>query len=64
MSAFDYQEAFRRNIGLIQEAEQEVLRRSCVAVAGAGAMGGAHLMALTRLGIGRFSSQTSTTSKR
>ncbi len=55
VAAFDYATAFSRNIGWVTEAEQQTLRRSKVAIAGLGGVGGAHLLALTRLGIGRFS---------
>ena len=51
---FSYSEAFRRNIGWVTEAEQQVLRGRRVAIAGLGGVGGAHLLTLTRLGIGRF----------
>jgi molybdopterin/thiamine biosynthesis adenylyltransferase len=54
-SSFDYREAFSRNIGLLSEAEQDQLRRSRVAVAGLGGVGGAHVLALARLGFGSFS---------
>ena len=54
-SGFDYREAFSRNIGLLSEAEQERVRRSRVAVAGLGGVGGAHVLALARLGFGSFS---------
>src|SRR6186713_2900679 len=49
-----YERAFQRNLGLISDDEQQVLRRACVAVAGAGGVGGLHLLALARMGIGRF----------
>lgn len=51
---FDYATAFSRNLGLIDPQEQEVLRRSRVAVAGLGGVGGVHLVTLARMGIGRF----------
>jgi molybdopterin/thiamine biosynthesis adenylyltransferase len=51
---FSYSEAFRRNIGWVTEAEQQVLRGKRIAVAGLGGVGGAHLLTLTRMGIGRF----------
>ncbi|MBW2527189.1 MAG: ThiF family adenylyltransferase [Deltaproteobacteria bacterium] len=51
---FDYRNAFSRNIGWVTEFEQEILRDKCVAIAGLGGVGGAHLMTLTRLGVGRF----------
>jgi molybdopterin/thiamine biosynthesis adenylyltransferase len=49
-----YSQAFQRNLGLIGNDEQEVLRRACVAVAGAGGVGGLHLLALARMGVGNF----------
>jgi molybdopterin/thiamine biosynthesis adenylyltransferase len=52
--AWSYEEAFERNRGLINEKEQEKLRRSRVAIAGMGGVGGVHLMTLARLGIGKF----------
>ena len=51
---FDYTTAFSRNLGLVSEAEQNKLRQTCVAIAGLGGAGGAHAVALARLGIGRF----------
>jgi molybdopterin/thiamine biosynthesis adenylyltransferase len=53
-AAFDYSEAFSRNIGWVTTAEQARLRRSCVAIAGMGGVGGVHLLTLARLGVGRF----------
>ena len=55
MEGFDYESAFSRNLGWVTEAEQATLRRKRVAIAGLGGVGGAHLLTLTRLGIGRFS---------
>ena len=52
--AFDYNTAFSRNIGWITEAEQAALRRKRVAIAGLGGVGGVHLLALARLGVGAF----------
>lgn len=49
-----YRAAFSRNLGLLSEDEQRVLRRSCVGVAGAGGVGALHLLALTRMGVGKF----------
>ena len=46
--------AFSRNIGLLSEAQQERLLSSRVAVAGAGGVGGLHILALARLGVGNF----------
>ncbi|MGW8389846.1 ThiF family adenylyltransferase [Pseudoduganella sp. HUAS MS19] len=51
---FIYQQAFARNIGWVTEAEQASLRGKRVAIAGAGGVGGVHLMTLVRLGIGSF----------
>jgi molybdopterin/thiamine biosynthesis adenylyltransferase/nitroreductase len=53
-SRFDYEEAFSRNLGWVTEREQQVLRAKRVAIAGMGGVGGAHLLTLTRLGIGAF----------
>ncbi|MDR0578831.1 MAG: ThiF family adenylyltransferase [Candidatus Accumulibacter sp.] len=54
MKVFDYEKAFSRNIGWVTEAEQARLRTSRVAIGGLGGVGGAHLLTLARLGIGRF----------
>ena len=54
MTPFSYEQAFSRNLGWITEAEQQALRTKRVAIAGLGGVGGAHLLALTRLGVGRF----------
>jgi len=51
---FDYDNAFSRNIGWVTRDEQLILRDKCVAIAGLGGVGGAHLMTLARLGVGRF----------
>jgi molybdopterin/thiamine biosynthesis adenylyltransferase len=51
---WSYADAFSRNLGLINPAEQERLRRSRVAIAGMGGVGGIDLVTLARLGIGRF----------
>ena len=45
---------FSRNIGLLSEVEQELLLKSRVAVAGAGGVGGLHILTLARLGVGNF----------
>src|SRR5580765_5661131 len=49
-----YKESFQRNRGLIGDDEQQTLRNSCVAVAGAGGAGGLHLLTLARMGVGKF----------
>ncbi len=51
---FDYQRAFSRNLGWVTEHEQSILRTRTVAIAGMGGVGGHHLLALARLGIGNF----------
>ena len=51
---FDYDLAFSRNIGLVQPDEQLLLKKSTVAVAGLGGVGGVHLTTLARMGIGNF----------
>ncbi|WP_018861161.1 MULTISPECIES: ThiF family adenylyltransferase [unclassified Thioalkalivibrio] len=54
MPEFDYHTAFRRTHGWVTWPELERLRGSRVAIAGLGGVGGAHLLTLARLGIGRF----------
>ncbi len=51
---FDYETAFSRNLGWTTPPEQMQLRQKRVAIAGAGGVGGAHLLTLARLGIGAF----------
>lgn len=51
---FDYDRAFSRNIGWVTESEQAKLKKSRIAIAGLGGVGGAHLLTLARLGIGHF----------
>jgi molybdopterin/thiamine biosynthesis adenylyltransferase len=51
---FDYATAFSRNLGWTTEWEQAALGIKCVAIAGLGGVGGAHLLTLARLGIGQF----------
>lgn len=53
-SAFDFDVAFSRNLGLVQPEELAILRNSRVAIAGLGAVGGMHLVTLARMGIGNF----------
>lgn len=52
--SWDYDRAFCRNLGLVNEHEQQRLRNAHVAIVGMGGVGGVHLMTLARLGIGRF----------
>lgn len=49
-----YEDAVSRNIGWVTEEEQQALRSKCVAIAGLGGVGGAHLITLVRLGVSRF----------
>lgn len=51
---FDYDRAFSRNIGWVTLEEQEKLKKSRVAIAGLGGVGGAHLLTLVRLGVSNF----------
>ena len=51
---WDYARAFCRNLGIVNEAEQQRLRHSRVAIVGMGGVGGVHLMTLARLGVERF----------
>ncbi|MFV0276097.1 MAG: ThiF family adenylyltransferase [Parahaliea sp.] len=53
-AAFDYPEAFKRNLGWVTENEQQQLRTSRVAIAGLGGVGGGHLLSHARLGVGAF----------
>lgn len=54
VSTFDYDTAFTRNLGWVTSAEQALLQRKRVAIAGMGGVGGVHLITLARLGIGAF----------
>jgi molybdopterin/thiamine biosynthesis adenylyltransferase len=54
LELFDYSKAFSRNLGLVQPDEQLRLKRSVVAIAGLGGVGGVHLTTLARLGVGGF----------
>ena len=47
-------EEFSRNIGILSVSEQKKLLESRIAVAGAGGVGGLHILTLARLGIGKF----------
>ena len=50
----DYATLFKRNLGLVSEADQDRLRNARVAVAGLGGVGGIHLVTLARMGVGKF----------
>jgi molybdopterin/thiamine biosynthesis adenylyltransferase len=49
-----YADAFSRNIGLLTTEEQDILKRSTIAIAGLGGVGGIHALSFARLGIGGF----------
>ncbi len=51
---FDYDDAFSRNLGLVQPTEQKKLRETTIAIAGLGGVGGVHLTTLGRMGVGGF----------
>jgi molybdopterin/thiamine biosynthesis adenylyltransferase len=51
---FNYNDAFSRNIGWITPQEQQVLRSKRIAIAGAGGVGGEHLVTMARLGVSNF----------
>jgi molybdopterin/thiamine biosynthesis adenylyltransferase len=53
-AGWSYDEAFSRHHGLLSASDQQRLRSSRVAIAGMGGVGGNHLVALARLGIGSF----------
>ncbi|WP_018950550.1 ThiF family adenylyltransferase [Thioalkalivibrio sp. ALMg11] len=53
-SAFDYQTAFARTVGWVTASELQRMRGARIAIAGLGGVGGAHLLTLVRLGVGRF----------
>jgi molybdopterin/thiamine biosynthesis adenylyltransferase len=47
-------DAFSRNLGLVSETDQRRLLDARIAVAGAGGVGGLHLLTLARIGVGKF----------
>ena len=51
---FTYDKAFARNIGLLTRREQSLLKNTCVGLPGLGGVGGVHLQALARMGVGAF----------
>jgi molybdopterin/thiamine biosynthesis adenylyltransferase len=48
------QQAFSRNIGLLNQDDQERLSQARVAIPGMGGVGGVHLITLVRSGVGKF----------
>lgn len=55
MNTYKYNDRFERNIGVVTKAEQEKLKNSKVAIAGAGGVGGNVLNMLVRAGVEKFS---------
>lgn len=53
-AGWSYSEATSRNIGMVAEREQELLRGATVGIAGVGAVGGNYLVTLARMGVGGF----------
>ncbi|MFT5923951.1 MAG: molybdopterin/thiamine biosynthesis adenylyltransferase [Paraglaciecola sp.] len=51
---FNFKDAFSRNIGWITPQEQQILRSKRIAIAGAGGVGGEHLVTMARLGVSNF----------
>lgn len=51
---FTYTEAFSRNLGWLGLSEQLQIKKSCIAIAGLGGVGGSHLLALVRMGFENF----------
>lgn len=49
-----YEEAVKRNLGVVSAEQQARLRQSHIAVVGLGGLGGRHFLDLVRMGIGRF----------
>lgn len=50
----NYFELFSRNLGIVSPSEQEILKKSRVAVAGVGGVGGSYAITLARMGVGEF----------
>ncbi|MBW2976656.1 ThiF family adenylyltransferase [Candidatus Woesearchaeota archaeon] len=49
-----YNELFMRNIGILTGEEQNKLRKTCIAIAGVGGVGGIQIVMLARAGIGKI----------
>ncbi|MBU4082747.1 ThiF family adenylyltransferase [Patescibacteria group bacterium] len=49
-----YQEAFKRNLGLLSAEEQKKIKKSKIAIVGLGGVGGVYLLSLIRVGVGNF----------
>lgn len=52
--AFQYDDAFSRNLGWVTPQEQQSLRGKRIAIAGMGGVGSGYLLTLARLGVGAF----------
>src|SRR5438094_4645911 len=50
----DYARAFSRNIGIVSQEEQAILRGKRIAIPGCGGVGALHAITLARLGIQNF----------
>lgn len=51
---WSYEEAFSRNIGLVSEQEQKLIKNTRIAIGGMGGVGGVHLVTLMRMGFSKF----------
>ncbi|PCJ60957.1 MAG: hypothetical protein COA79_07820 [Planctomycetota bacterium] len=51
---YSYEKATERNIGIVDETEQKMLKGARVAIAGVGAVGGNYLITLARMGVSNF----------
>lgn len=51
---FNYQEAFKRNIGWFKHSDIKPIKETRIATVGLGGVGGFHLMSLSRLGFEKF----------
>jgi molybdopterin/thiamine biosynthesis adenylyltransferase len=54
MEKYNYNEAYKRNIGLLTEEEQNKLKDFVIAIPGMGGVGGSDLIALVRQGFTKF----------
>lgn len=53
-TSFDYQTAFKRNIGWLKQSDIKLIKSCRIAIAGLGGVGGIHLLTLSRLGFEKF----------
>ncbi len=54
MSKFDYNTAFSRNLGWVNQYEQDLLKDKVIAIPGLGGVGGHHFHSLLRVGFSKF----------